>query len=925
MTITLTEKQREAVESWNESTAMIAGAGSGKTEVLTRRLLAVLESGKAGLHQILAITFTEKAAYDLKRRVAEKMNPEQREEIPWAAIGTFHAFCLELIREHAPLLGLADNPGVWDEPTAKLAIHKVCRQALLKLLEEKDRDTLLAVQELDFKNILALLEELLHFRWHTESLWDLSSGGAREKALMEAAQSLYRRCAAAYAEEKNRRRALDFQDLEILALRLLEKEKEIRNRMVSRFAYLFVDEAQDLNDLQKKILSLLFNPGKNTLCLVGDPKQSIYRFRGANVAGFDEWVRQITRTGGRRVALNENFRSRPRILDFVNRLFGELMGVQTYAPLEATRGEDPESLALLPVAASGGSARENREAEAEAIAAWIAREIRAGKRKCGDFALLFQTLKESRFYTQALQRAGIPYRLHGGRGFLEAQEVLDLLFILRLMNDLKDRLSLVGLMRSPLVGLSDAEIFRMTRDKRPLEELFLEREEAAWFIPLWEERSVKSGSEILTQAVEATHLAPLLFLLDPSGTKLANVEQLIEWTREMERNEEMTLPELIETFDELIRRKTPIAQAPASDIASDACQLLTVHTAKGLEYPVVLLPDLSRGEKPANLPYEFSREAGLGLSLRESGSPVGLFTATERGEAIKQREKELETREKMRLLYVAMTRAREQLVLPRHETVKREGRWAQWIGKGLASWPEPFFLEAPPPPEGEPLLEIPERLAIPALEIPRWERGKHHWSITELKGKQAGIPEKVWRLPAGGRRRGLKGPLLGDIVHAFLKNWRGGEQNADAVLTRGLVGLEIVLTPEERKEALALIRKFLEGEAAPPTWEGKHELPFKMRWKNGMILSGVMDYVYDDPGGGRVICDFKTDAKPNPKKYALQMNAYALALSLAGNRPVLETRLIFIRNGQTVIRPWTAARARQAEKELDRALANMLT
>ena len=164
----LTENQKQAVESIDKPTAIIAGAGSGKTEVLTQRLLKILESGNASLSQILCITFTDKSALEMKRRIAKALPQETRAHLFSAPIGTFHGFFLNLIRENAPLLGLSEWMSVWDEHTAKLAIHRHCRAALLKGLDDKDPDTLAMVEQLEFRNALLLFEELLQFRWHAE-------------------------------------------------------------------------------------------------------------------------------------------------------------------------------------------------------------------------------------------------------------------------------------------------------------------------------------------------------------------------------------------------------------------------------------------------------------------------------------------------------------------------------------------------------------------------------------------------------------------------------------------------------------------------------------------------------------------------------------------------------------------------------------
>ncbi|MBI4124614.1 MAG: UvrD-helicase domain-containing protein, partial [Deltaproteobacteria bacterium] len=162
----LTASQQQAIESVDHSTAIIAGAGSGKTEVLTGRLLYLLKEKGFNLSQILCVTFTEKAAQEMKARVARQVDPEIKKELPWAAIGTFHGICLGILKEHSPRLGLPPLFSVWDEATAKLEIHRAGRQILLRALQEKEAAAVLLVETMEFRNALLLLEELMQFRWH---------------------------------------------------------------------------------------------------------------------------------------------------------------------------------------------------------------------------------------------------------------------------------------------------------------------------------------------------------------------------------------------------------------------------------------------------------------------------------------------------------------------------------------------------------------------------------------------------------------------------------------------------------------------------------------------------------------------------------------------------------------------------------------
>ncbi|OGQ05430.1 MAG: hypothetical protein A3F82_00535 [Deltaproteobacteria bacterium RIFCSPLOWO2_12_FULL_44_12] len=904
----LTKNQKLAIESTEKPTAIIASAGSGKTEVLTQRLKVILNSGKVGLNQILAITFTEKAAQELKRRIASGLSDSKKQELAFANVGTFHGFCLNLLKEQAPLLHFSDNPSVWDEHTAKLAIHRHCREQLLKALDAKEPNALFLVEELEFRHALLLLEELLQFRWHAEKHIGTRDYGPKtmdqEGRLLEATRNLYKKILESYTEEKSRRQTLDFQDLEILALNLLTTNEEVLKNYQNRFAHILVDEVQDINDLQRELIRLLFNPSKNCLCVVGDPKQSIYRFRGANVEGFKIIVDWIVKAGGHLVELNENFRSRPEILQFVNHTFQQLFSPVEKTALVATRErrKDP-ALEILAISADlKTSKEERRKTEALLIAQTIQKSCSQGKKSFGDFALLFQSLSDVRHYEKAFKAFGIPYHLSGGRGFLNAQEVIDLLFCLKLMVNLEERLALVGLMRSPLIGFTDGFITQFClKHPTDLGKALLEQPEANWLKELFENRKSLSGAEILSEAVSNTHYDLLLHKLDPSGTKLANVEQFIELTRKLEIEEEMSLEDLLEYFEELKKRRSTLAPASTVDQSSNACQLMTVHAAKGLEFPIIILPDLLRQPPQSGNRHIFLREEGLGFYLRESPNPFSNYVPSETTAQLKEKDKYQDLQERKRLLYVALTRAKEKLLIPWHEEGKQTGPWYGWLKEALGSfgkipsWDEkklvgPASRLGPSPQKGplgplrgcHPLIFNHSKKEIPYVAVTKLGTFEKADQIGGV-GDGFGIIPK----PAGPTQPLLQGTQLGNIVHGVLKQI-GSTKNigVDTLLKKNLFEQNVIVNDDEFASVRNFIHSFLKSDMAPPTWEGLHELPFRLKISD-TVVTGIIDYAFETPQGW-VICDFKTDTHFEPEKYQRQMDCYALALSKGVQKPASE-------------------------------------
>ena len=269
---------------------------------------------------------------------------------------------------------------------------------------------------------------------------------------------------------------LDFQDLEIFMLQLLEKNPTLTKELQLKYRYFLIDEYQDVNDLQDQIVSKLTNPEKNKVFIVGDPKQSIYRFRGANVQSFQTRIEKMKEKKYPLFLFAHNFRSDPSILNFLNHLFKPLFTKTEYLPLIPGKMQEKDfcAVSLLPFQSEKKGAENLRVAEAEILANYIQGEVVTKRRTYQDFALLFQSLTQVRFYEKTFRGLGIPYRLHGGSSFLSRQEVIDMIFCMKLAVDSKDKLSLTGILRSPLSGLSDAEIFIFFKQGKTSLEDYLE-------------------------------------------------------------------------------------------------------------------------------------------------------------------------------------------------------------------------------------------------------------------------------------------------------------------------------------------------------------------------------------------------------------------------------------------------------------------
>ncbi|MBX5464077.1 MAG: UvrD-helicase domain-containing protein, partial [Clostridia bacterium] len=513
----------------------------------------------------------------------------------------------------------------------------------------------------------------------------------------------------AYARSKAEREAVDFDDLLVRALQLLERRAAAG--APPPFRAVLVDEFQDTDRLQWSFFRLLTGwPARGELYLVGDPKQSIYRFRGADVRVFAAASRELEQAGGRRLALPHNFRSEPRLIAFVNRLFARLLAdggdgvvfeaarpARPAAPEAEGEGEPRLLFLLLEPPAEPLPQAERSRREARHWTAAILRVVRSGRPlvrrdaaspegrppRYGDFAVLARALGDLLPWQEALREAGVPFVVGAGRGYFQREEVRDLLRLVRWLRNPADELALAALLRSPFFAVSDAGITWLVRARDRLREagepaatLWHALEagtalrdpglaeddrrglaEAQRHLTTWlEELPRRPLSGLLEEAlVESGYLATFEPFAD-SGRRLANVEAFLGRVASLEARGLVTPEEVSEELEALLAMDRQGEPAPQAE-AADAVHLLTVHAAKGLEFPWVILPRLERslhgGRRAGPL---YRREAGLALPLQAAGeqSLYGRLKAEERKAAVA---------EEKRLLYVAMTRARDYLWL----------------------------------------------------------------------------------------------------------------------------------------------------------------------------------------------------------------------------------------------------------------------
>ncbi|GAA3492610.1 DNA helicase PcrA [Streptomyces cremeus] len=619
----LNDNQRAAVVHAGSPLLIVAGAGSGKTRVLTHRIAHLLSARGVHPGQILAITFTNKAAAEMKERVEALVGP--RAGAMW--VSTFHSACVRILRRESKKLGFTSSFSIYDAADSKRLMALVCRD--LDLDPKKFPPKSFSAKVSNLKN--ELIDE--------------------ETFAGQAADGFEKTLAQAYAMYQSRLReanALDFDDIIMTTVHLLQAFPDVAEHYRMRFRHVMVDEYQDTNHAQYTLVRELVGPsGPGTapgeLCVVGDADQSIYAFRGAtirNILQFEEDYPDATT-----ILLEQNYRSTQTILTAAN------------AVIE--RNENRRAKNLWTDAGAGslitGYVADTEHDEAQFIAEEIDRLTDAGEAKAGDVAVFYRTNAQSRVFEEIFIRVGLPYKVVGGVRFYERKEVRDILAYLRVLSNPEDTVPLRRILNVPKRGIgerAEAMIDALSLRERISFPQALRRVDEAYgmaarstnavkrFNTLMEELRtiVESGAgpaTVLEAVLERTgYLAELQSSTDPQDeTRVENLQELAAVALEFEQeNGDEDNPGTLADFLEKVALVADSDQIPDEDTdGSGVITLMTLHTAKGLEFPVVFLTGMEDGVFP---------------HMRSLGNT-----------------KELE--EERRLAYVGITRARERLYLTR--------------------------------------------------------------------------------------------------------------------------------------------------------------------------------------------------------------------------------------------------------------------
>ncbi len=1018
--MSLTPEQQQAVEA-SGSVAVTAGAGTGKTHMLTARYLHHITEDSLSPLQIVAVTFTEKAAAELRARIRQQVferfgeQSETSAKLEAAQISTLHALAARICWEHneeaqvPPDFEILDETegSIWklermDEQLAALQAtmfeqvpYSLMEQFLEryftdplsmqealkrppeernKILEEavnqarhdliandvwqNSRNILIDIAgdendkfEIHRKEIAQAIEQVETGTNAADALQVISTSkinvGSKKKwpegQLEEGKEAVRQLRELVQTQEKNtllhldfglpderleaclpilqqaaetvdtaiqtrkyKDRVLDYADLEIHALKALEKES-IREYYSKRWKAFLIDEFQDTNPIQARLLEALTENAR--LTIVGDIKQSIYGFRRADVEVFRRFEKKILDGGGDSISLSQSFRTHNELVSQMNRVFEPLL-VSAHQELHSTR-ETPHAgphIQAVTIQAENGVKKERRQ---QAEAKWIANAIqemldrgimihdKASDQnrpiETRDIAILARTWDPLDCYTETLQASGLPAVLAAGGNLLDTREAKDGLALLQFLADPSDNLALAALLRSPFFAVSDVELYTFVEEiwkpeferKKSKTKKHEARSSsiASWWSLLGHSQNEAIGearivldklfnmkdrlspSELLQEANRQTAYTAVIGNLPMAERRLADWRGLAQWCRQMEAGPEHVF-DFVRRVRKLKQHEVEIARPPMQ--SGNAISLMTVHAAKGLEWPVVILPDLSRRPPHQSDAVLFEPESGCAVKFPDADDdePKPLLYTHLLNQA-----KQKTQAEAYRLLYVAFTRARDRLILT---SVDESGGLMDLLSEGLrhaeievSQYPyceEDGVPTVPPMPEIRPLPEIQLTKTM--------GRGLHTINATDLSDYNK-CPYRFY-LKVIQDHKGISihksktkredAARLGTLTHIALEN--------DIKDMDTLQRFEPGVAVEVVEEALQLAQQFWQSELFSQFQgiETEKEVPFHLERFDGIAIQGIIDLL-----GLDFVLDYKTSQDLDADDYRYQIGVYAMA------------------------------------------------
>lgn len=1071
--MSLTKEQQEAIALKNTSGIINASAGSGKTLVLIERILHLLKNENFRLEEILAITFTEKAAAELKERLSKKLtDPQQKQQVENSYISTIHSFCSRVLREHCFEAGLNPNFKILANTTEAAVLLEECAQAIINeklhgddtaiidiLNTYKTTDfiesaaTLLGhlrgagfdiedlnelfitetywqelplkidrLQELIFTDLQCSVSELSAFSFagkmglwlndllqvfhtYTPESFNLLDAQLKNKPRKskeidnEEEYELFKKSFDAFRKEvkkarelidldleqeqkytplynnvlqlikeiyqkyqllKEKESLLDFEDLQLRVKKLFINNTNIRNYYQTKFKQIMLDEFQDTDHLQKEIFDLI--SAENNLFIVGDWKQSIYRFRNADVHIFIDVINKFRKTGQKNIPLQENFRSAKPIIDFANFMAKQVWDNdrpeydQLIYAANKTNKQFKEPSVTVNLISTETEEVLSKKDQQQIEATVIAREIQVLKQQgygYNKMTILLKTFSALSTYENTLTKYNIPFITFGGKYYYQREEIVDLINFLKIIDNPLQEATLAGILRSPFVGIRDESLLILTSLRKENLKLInlltpehlnnthilvQDKLKLLTFIKLYNFLTDNLGkltiNKLLTELIDQSGYRLLLLTQKNGEKKAANINKLIELARGLSAQKNISLCYFVKYLEKMQEKEAREEEAVALPPSEEIVKIMTVHKAKGLEFPIVFLPDINRqnnNQTKETLNFEFNiyqkHQFPCGLRYTETSGEKHKNHIYKIQEYFNKKEERLEAK---RLFYVALTRAEEKLYLSSilkkenvsANTFNNSGNWGEWLSfiyhnkkaplEKLATvniineTPEKIFVNTNQTDKSfiHHLSDRHSFLLTKTTETLKYSR----LSVTELlalqKDKESFLNKYYFEFPELPESREFKSKFskersekIGNFVHKTIQNNHGDYQK--------LIDEADYLDQQEKEHASGCLNNYFNSSLYQELKQvsGKYfELSFDLL-EQDLQIDGRIDLVYCQDNHWQIV-DFKTNQQTpeNLKEYQQQLSLYASALAktLQLNTAEIKLKLYYLYENELV-------------------------
>ncbi len=834
----LSNVQNEVFES-TDNLIVTAGAGSGKTRILVEKYIKVFEEDpNLRMDQVVAITFTEKAAREMKDRITRRIDENislgnntdlylrMKRELPFARISTIHAFCSRIIRESALYANVDPDFNVVSGLASLRRISKLVESYMVNNVKKMKRffeiDPTIA-----FSDLREWFEDAIIKRTNDDIVPSKINTDIKEIFLDHAKELI-----GEYEKMAKEESTLDFEDLLIMTRDLLANDLELRGRYSDYFRYIFVDEFQDTNRLQSEIIELL-RSDLNRVWYIGDPKQSIYAFRGANVGVFLDITERAQEKSVSVKEMNENHRSKPNLVEFYNRFFSKVFNGRITYTNQITDGYDTEKRVVLLDNLGSNNAYSARITEAKSIAGMINEFTSKGK-ALSDITILLRSMEDIWTIENELVENRIPYHVVGGKEFFNRKEVLALDNLMAVILDPYDVSAMVGLLMSPFFDLTMDEILKLKRkDNLIYDALKTDYPQIHDLIEKFVRiKNTVDASKIIKMAISETRYLGKIALEKDGDKRIANVMKFLEVL------DSFDLPSWdINGIHKIMKKGLGENEEEASALseAENVVKIMTVHKSKGLEFPIVIMAQMSK--KP-----------------KDDGKT------------------EADLEEAKRLLYVGMTRAEEYLVLSKENVFNNNHRESVWMetlsNLGFINgdrWSIPNGMED--------IVEIKQTSAKKMdTDISTFTFDESHLKTPDVKFEQT-LYNVTELFENEKSSTNSKMTIYGNIAHEIFE--QVGTQKLKDVLKKPLLSVYPSEMVEEVKEVLSKLTDDPLVKTMENSKDVKSELAIETSMEEiGIQVIGKIDKVTDEK-----IIDFKYSyySHEKLKDYEFQIKVYMMS------------------------------------------------